>query len=174
MVNERNVRELIINIAKGEVTPSVELLYLEVREDCYRIAKSILHDAHIAEDAVSELFLNIKGIAEKCKNPDKAWRYLGKCQKNISLNMLRKRKYHINIDDVHTLEIASGGRGMSVEELIMYINSILMPLEAEIIVKKIIYKYTLKEISDIMKISTGKVERLHLKALARLRKHFAK
>lgn len=71
-----------------------EQIYLDNRQMAFQIAKRILHDASLAEDAVSEAFLRIAEIFQKIHrlNSHKMQYYIVVTVKNTCFNMLKKGK----------------------------------------------------------------------------------
>lgn len=69
-----------------------EQIYLDNRQMAFQIAKRILHDASLAEDAVSEAFLRIAEIFPKIHhlNSHKMQYYIVVTVRNTCFNMLKK------------------------------------------------------------------------------------
>ncbi|MDD6059453.1 MAG: sigma-70 family RNA polymerase sigma factor [Ruminococcus sp.] len=71
-----------------------EQIYLDNRQMAFQIAKRILHDASLAEDAVSEAFLCIAEIFQKIHhlNSHKMQYYIVVTVRNTCFNMLKNGK----------------------------------------------------------------------------------
>lgn len=67
----------------------------------FRIAKGILHDAHLAEDAVSEAFVRIIDNLEKINLSDrnKTKGFVVIIVRHIAIDMLRRQKRFVPLDD---------------------------------------------------------------------------
>lgn len=71
-----------------------ERLYLDNRQNAYAVAYKILHDEALAEDAVSETFLQIAKVFDKISHQDmrRLHHYVASATRNTALNMLKKEK----------------------------------------------------------------------------------
>ena len=77
-------------------------LYDKYRNLMFYIAKDILKDDHLAEDAVQEAFINISKNLDKVREPvsSETRRFVSVIVRNVSLNMAMKRSHEIPVDDL--------------------------------------------------------------------------
>ena len=93
----------LIMTLSNEEREHIEEMYLEYKDILFRIAKSILKDEYLAEDAVNITFINM--IPHLYKFPDvkchSTKRYLIVVVRNTSYQIYRKRKKEKNISLEH-------------------------------------------------------------------------
>ena len=70
------------------------------------IARAILHDWHLAEDASQEALAKVARNLKKLRNPDKFAGWLATTVRNAAKDMLRRQKPLGAIDDVDEMEVA--------------------------------------------------------------------
>ena len=81
---------------------SFVLMYEKYRNLMFHIAKNILHDDFLAEDAVHDALVAIAKNFEKVHEPvsKETRRYVSTIVRNISLNMAVRRGYETPVDDM--------------------------------------------------------------------------
>ena len=137
-------------------------LYTKYEQKMYRVAMSILHNKHSAEDAVHEAFLRIiNKLSELTFDNDKKTEALVVIiVKRISLNMLKKEK-HTEINEIlyETAEdeaAALAFRQIEENSAVEVIN--MLPDELrEIIALRYIFKIDVSTIANAMGLSTAAV-----------------
>lgn len=137
-------------------------LYTKYEQKMYRVAMSILHNNHSAEDAVHEAFLRIiNKLSELTFDNDKKTEALVVIiVKRISLNMLKKEK-HTEINEIldETAEdeaAALAFRQIEENSAVEVIN--MLPDELrEIIALRYIFKSDVSTIANAMGLSTAAV-----------------
>lgn len=82
-----------------------EKIYLAHRQAMYYAAFRILQDAHEAEDAVHQAFLRILPGLEKINEKDchKTRAYLVIITENAAIDIYRKRRKHISLEDLENM-----------------------------------------------------------------------
>lgn len=89
----------------GEERSEFEKLYYTYRNLMFYIANNILHDQHLAEDAVSETFIKLAERFDKILelgdiNGKRTKAYVAASVKNTALNILKKEKHTISDEDI--------------------------------------------------------------------------
>ncbi|ADY57027.1 RNA polymerase, sigma-24 subunit, ECF subfamily [Syntrophobotulus glycolicus DSM 8271] len=159
-------------IQNKEDRSRLEALYQEHVSLMYKVAKRILNDEHLAQDAVQEAFINILNHVDKIFNID--------CNKirvlfviivrNTAIDIYRQRKKQSGIL-TETPEEDLSDPGPSVEEILIR-NEILTgvaekmkklyPPYADILSLKYSYQYTNEEISRLLNLTPENTRtRLH-------------
>ncbi len=79
-----------------------ERIYIHYRQLMFYIAKNILDDEFLSEDAVHDAFINIAKSLENISDAicPRTKRYVVIIVRNISLNMLKKQKLSEDIEDM--------------------------------------------------------------------------
>lgn len=142
-------------------------LYKQYSSTMLYIANSILHDIHLAEDAVSEAFIKIINNLDKI-NIDDCYRTRGFVViivRNIALDMLRKKKRSKETmvdyyDDSIPYE-ESNFENITVEEAYQKVIRCIGRLNknySDILYLKIEFDYSYKEIGNLLGITQGNVK----------------
>lgn len=131
-----------------------EELYYRYREPMFRVAQSVLHDTHMAEDAVSEAFLAIARHFEKIRFASESSKiaYCVIVSRNQAITIYRKRKSEME----RTCEIpentaAPNALGNDRTDL----QQAMLQLPAkykDILILKYHYGFTVKEIADMFSL----------------------
>lgn len=144
-----------------------EQIYNNYRHTMYYVAKGILKDNYLSEDAVHNAFINIAknmdNISEVKSNSTKA--YVVVIVRNISLNILKKQNKIVNIE-TYCDELSTDSYSLEDEVLSeLSFNSIVDKItELPVIYKDILYltyveNLKTKEIADIISISNETVKK---------------
>lgn len=104
---KKRISELIVRVGKGDER-SLVLLYKETAPRLMSIALALLRSKQDAEDAVSETFVRVVRYAAGFKRRDNGYGWLATITRNCANDILKKRREHINIDEVFGLT-GSGG-----------------------------------------------------------------
>ena len=149
---------------------SFEMVYAQVAPDLYKVALYTLGDAHDAEDAVSEAFLEaFKGI----KNLRDENRFVPWIMKILSIRCKRKigqyikDKNSIDIDEIINLSAPDGDLTQRTEVL-SALNQ-LKPEERMIVVLSVLQGYTTREIAGFLSCPLGTISSKLHRSLKKLR-----
>lgn len=146
-----------------------EQLYIEYRQIMFYVAKSILKDEHLAEDALHQAFLklidNLNKINEiKCHTTKG---FLVVIVKSVSLNILKKRKKQ-QIDSIDSYDNQIANENYNLENEVVNKNEHdrliqcilkLPPQYANILILKYSHELNTKEIAKILGISSSNVRK---------------
>lgn len=161
-------------IDSDESKDKFEVLYLKYRKQMKRIAYRILGDEHLAEDAVHNAFIKIISNLEKFNEID--------CQqtrnliviiiRSVSIDMYRKRNKEFENTDTSERELSVKTDFSAVE-----VSDILKGIEAlpqiyrDVLLLKIEYGYTDREIANLLGIKVDTVSKRLERARKQLEKH---
>lgn len=158
-MNNMNIKlSTIFELLKNYDSYGFKLLYDNYFRVMYGVAFSICRDDEISKDAIQNTMLNLYKLNSN-KYPTKnelSWLY--KVVKNETLQLLRKEKKEISIDDISEIPVLD----KSIETLVdmdscnHLINS-LNEQQRQIVTLKIICGLSHKEISDMLNIPIGTV-----------------
>lgn len=143
-------------------------LYMTYRDQMYRVADSILHNHHDAEDAVHQAFLS---IAENIDIVDlsisqRARSYVITIVENKAIDLYRTKQRHPAEEfDDNLIGIHIDYTGSNV---IAECMSRLPPRYRELLILKYVHCYTFKETASIMGITEVNAKKLALRAKEKL------
>ncbi len=165
-------------IEAAEDKSKFERLYYEYKKLMKYIAKDMLKDEYLAEDAVHEAFIkltrHINGIDENDRHKTKAFIVI--IVKSVCLDMLRKdkRDKSFSLEEIDNMGYVGNDlfENIELEHLYSTIES-LSDTYREVIELKVYYDLTDKEISDILCINNATVRKRLQRAREILKKEFA-
>lgn len=145
-----------------------ERLYYAYRKLMYKVAFDILHDKHLAEDAIGEAFVkiikNLHKIGEE--NCPRTKNFLVIICRNTAINMYNKRNKQCYYDE--TVDTLSDIASPSTEELVITKESILAvsevikglkPIYRDVIFLTRVYAYSVKDTATLLGISEDAVKK---------------
>lgn len=163
-----------VEAAKKGDKDSFAQVYQSIASDLYKVAYYTLGNAHDAEDAVSEAFLEAyKGIASlRDSSSFKAWmmKILSvRCKRKITEYI--KGKVVFDIDDFMTTLTDESDISADVSQQVTVVSAMskLSSQERMVVVLSVLQGYTTREISEIMSAPQGTISSKLHRALAKLR-----
>jgi RNA polymerase sigma factor (sigma-70 family) len=157
-MDDMHLSVLISKVANRDME-AFEELYKIMKRGVYSFALSHANNRQLAEDIVQETFLHILKASENYshQNP-KAW--ILTISRNVSLNMLRKRKNEIlSYEDVDSDMVSIGDfvDGICNSTIIQILLTKLEPSERQIIVLHLVSELKHREIAEILELPLGTV-----------------
>ena len=161
------MENLLLNLKRKDKLAFKELYY-SYNKLLYYVALSLVKDINIANDIVSDTFLNFMEHIDKLEDIN-IKSYLTTSCKNLCLNYLNKNKRNINIEDILYKE---GINTHNKIDLQLTLDEVLTKDEALIVTLKIIHNYTFKNISEDFNINIDKVKNTYYKAVGKLKEYY--
>ena len=164
-VNNQELKEIFSNFSENKST-NFEKLYSKYKNIVYGIAFSILKNKTDAEDVVQIVFTKIYELDSSKFPTDKESSWLYSLTKNESLNVLKKAKNKVSLDNIYEIE----DKNNDIDKSIDYIqfNKLISKLsdrEKEIVSLKILSGFSFKEISALINEPIGTVKWRYYKSL---------
>ncbi len=173
-------------IDKSE-SEKIRFLYEKYKKIMYRSAKYILKDSELAEDAVHQTFLRVVNNLHKIdiENDVKTKNFLVIICKNVAINMYNKNS-EIN-DNITYLDFDSDKKNdiefvktpklepcnvlITKENVTTIVKAIeeLPEIYRDVIILERFYGYSLKEISELLKIPYGTIKKRSERAREKLK-----
>lgn len=154
--------ELIRKIKEGDTSAFRQLVYIH-KDVSLSLAVSILKDAVLAEDVLQDVFIKVfhKLHTFSFKSSFTTWLY--RIVVNTSYNELKKKKYHLSIDDSESTYVISAisKDTMSESDQKKYIQLALERLRPdESLVLRLFYlcELSIKEIEVITRFKPSKIK----------------
>ncbi len=144
-----------------------ETLYYAYRSSMFRIAYAVLHDHHLAEDALSEAFLNIARNMQKISamSGQEREKYFVIIIRNCAIDIYRKRQTEWdNLTELETLP--EQVQGASIDEAVFSQDSYQRLLEAiaslpetykDVMQLYYIYDHSAAEIAELLQLKENTV-----------------
>lgn len=175
MVREVNIDAAVVVSARAGDAESFSLLYEQVQDELYKYALYTLGNAHDAEDAVADTFVEAyKGISGlRDENAFKAWifRILSARMKR-KIGDIIKRKNTMNIEDFVGEFTAQTDVERETSDRVILLGALgrLSNEERMIVVLSAVQGYTTREIAEMLGCPHGTVSSKLHRALLKMRK----
>ncbi len=160
----------LIKRIKAKDEEAFEIVYDKYESLIYYIALSITKNKQNAEEIVQDTFLKMFNSIENYCEKGKFKEWLTQIARNLSYNKVTRDKEQNTIRDDEIVNSAPGGQ--SSIDFILTIQGILDEESAQIVILKIKYNYSFKEIAQFMGQSIGKVQGLYYPAMKKIKKEF--
>jgi RNA polymerase sigma-70 factor (ECF subfamily) len=163
------------DVNRAPLTEELDQIFREHHLLVYRTAYGVTGSREDAQDIVQTIFLRL--LKRECppdlmKNP-KA--YLYRAAVNASLNTIRSRRHHVQVEDAKSLEKAAvSSEAETAEELHQRLYSAIAKLDPEsgqILILRYVHGYSIADIAKLLGKSSGLIACWLFRARARLKRH---
>ena len=146
-----------------------EKVFEEYKNLVFYECMQILHNREDSEDTLQETFIEFFNKIDTYDDKIDIKLTLISIAKYRALDLYRRnQKSKESLSD--NMDIY--GKDDSEESLILNLNNALSPIETEIVVKKIVYDFTFKQISIDQNMTLGEVQAAYYRALPKLKKFY--
>lgn len=169
-VRKMVVNHKIIERLKRKDEEAFELVYYEYSNLIYYIAFSITKNREDSEEVLQDTFINMFNSIENYKESNKFKQWLMQIARNLSYNKVSRNKEINNIRDeeyINTLPAKN-----EEIDLILTIKGILDMEASNIVILRIVYNLTFKEIAEECNMSLSMVQSIYYQSLKKLKKEF--
>lgn len=188
MAMEENESQLIERVCSGDLY-AFEGIVERYKKKVYYIAYDIVGDHHEAEDVSQEVFIKMYRALDRFRKDAKMSSWLYQIAVNTSIDSLRRKKIkpRINVEDldrvgVREQSLASASPEANPERRAVasimqeHIDQALdkiTPQERAVFVMRHYNEFKIREIADVLDVSSGTVKSLLFRALKKLRKELS-
>ena len=147
-----------------------EIIYRKYEGLIYYIALSITKNKDDAEEVVQDTFLNMFNSIDTYEEKNKFKQWLMQIARNLSYNKVTRNKEKDTIkDEEYINKTASNDDSI---DYILTIKNTLDEISSHIIISKIVYNFSFKEIAKDLNMSVGQVQGIYYQSLKKLKKVF--
>ena len=167
-INVSEFNQLLQGI-KADSQQAFGEFYQKYAQRIVNIAYAYVGKIGLAEDVLDEIMLKIVKLAKKGKYIEKPEAWLVTLVKNYCLNILKKAKKQVLCSDIHIqddFELAES------ESMFKDYLECLDEKEKLVIVLKVSFGYTIKEIANELKMSESSIEKIFFKAKEKIFEKF--
>jgi RNA polymerase sigma-70 factor (ECF subfamily) len=188
MEMEENETNLIERVCSGDIYAFQEIVE-RYKKKVYYIAYDIVGDFHEAEDISQEVFIKMYRALNRFRKDAKMSSWLFQIAVNTSIDSLRRRKAkpRINVGDIEqvgvrekalestNLEADPERRAVAtlMQEHIDLALHKITPQERAVFMMRHYNEFKIREIADVLEVSSGTVKSLLFRALKKLRKELS-
>lgn len=157
------------------VTTAFEVLAKRYQERLLRTCNRHLFSFYDAEEAVHETLLRVFHHLPQFKGDSSFKTWLFRIAHNESVNILRKRKNHLSLDDPGDIAVEEISRSENLDAVLAsrQANRLLAHLSQEdrtVVVFRLVAELEFQEIADILQQNLSTVKMRYQRALEKLRK----
>ena len=160
----------IIRRLKERDEEAFEIVYDEYENLIYYIAYSITKNRENAEEIVQDTFLRMFNSIRSYDEKGKFKQWLMQIARNLSYNKVTRDKERDNVYDEEALRTVKAAP--STAHIILTIQGILDEDSANIVILRVIYNFSFKEIAEETNLSIGKVQSMYYSSMKILKKEF--
>ena len=162
--------QAICKLSEGDMT-SLAVLYDCMSRQMYALALSILKNTADAEDALQETFVKVVQRIDTYREGGNARAWLLSITRNVAIDMVRKRKTTVSVEDPTVLETVASyedpAQKLSIDEALMRLSQ----TDREIVVQKAVWGMRFGEIAELVGMQKSAVEKRYHRALAKLKSY---
>lgn len=160
----------LIKKIKQRDEEAFEIIYNKYEGLIYYIALSITKNKEDAEEVVQDTFVNMFNSINSYQEKNKFKQWLMQIARNLSYNKVTRNKEKNNIHDEEI--IANTASQENKYDIIFTINNSLDEVSSKIVILKVVYNFSFKEIGEEMNMSVNQVQGIYYQSLKRLKKVF--
>ena len=188
MAMEENETNLVERVCSGDMNAFQEIVE-RYKKKVYYIAYDIVGDFHEAEDISQEVFIKMYRALDRFRKDAKMSSWLYQIAVNTAIDSLRKRKAkpRINVEDIEQVGVRDQAfqsaspeadperRAVAtlMQEHIDLALQKITPQERAVFVMRHYNEFKIREIADVLEVSSGTVKSLLFRALKKLRKELS-
>lgn len=155
---------------KNKDEDTFKKIYDEYEKLIYFIALQITKNKETAEEVVQDTFLKMLNSIDSYTENGKFKEWLMTICRNISYNRITRDKEKDTLkDDSITDNVSAKSND---QDILLTINGILDELSASVVIYRIYYDLSFKEIANYYEMSLGTIQGIYYKAIKTLRKEF--
>ncbi len=160
---------LIKKIKQGN-EEAFEIIYRKYEGLIYYIALSITKNKEDAEEVVQDTFVNMFNSISTYQEKNKFKQWLMQIARNLSYNKVTRNKAKDDIHDDHYINTTTSSDNQY--DIIFTINNTLDEISSKIVILKLVYNFSFKEIAEDLNMSVNQVQGIYYQSLKRLKKVF--
>ena len=143
--------------------------YQETKQKVFYNIYSILKDTSLSEDALQETYIKFLKNRENLKKDQNIIGYLFVISRNISLDIIKKRKKETELSD-YELVNAHEEKSPYVDDVMEKMKKILKDQEFQIVIMHLVNDMTHKEIAKLLNKPLGTITWAYNNAIKKIRK----
>lgn len=160
----------IIEFTKGE-KDALSVIYDCMARLIFSVAYAITGNYQDAENALQDTIIEITKYAHTYRGGSNAKAWILAMARHCSIDIVRKRKSVVSMEDTETMGIPETESDLSRLEVLDML-SILDEEEKQCLILRLYAKMPHKEIADIMKISVASAQKKYQRAVRKLKDYY--
>ena len=164
-----NMKEVVKGLKERD-EDAFKLVYDEYEKLIYYIAYSITKSRENSEEIVQDTFLRMFNTIYLYEEKGKFKQWLCEIARNLSYNKVTRDKEKNTIKNEEVVHLVKSPKSNA--DIILTIEGILEPFDANIVILRIVYDFSFREIAEYIDETIGKVQSTYYAAMEKLKKEF--
>ena len=164
-----NMKEIVKGLKERD-EEAFKIVYDEYEKLIYYIAYSITKNKENSEEIVQDTFLRMFNTIYLYEEKGKFKQWLCEIARNLSYNKVTRDKEKNTIKNEEVVNLTTSPKSSA--DIILTIEGILEPFDATIVIIRIVYDFSFREIAESINETIGKVQSTYYSALEKLKKEF--
>ena len=164
-----NMKEIVKGLKERD-EEAFKIVYDEYEKLIYYIAYSITKNKENSEEIVQDTFLRMFNTIYLYEEKGKFKQWLCEIARNLSYNKVTRDKEKNTIRNEEVVNLTTSPKSSA--DIILTIEGILDPFDANIVILRIVYDFSFREIAETISETIGKVQSTYYSALEKLKKEF--
>ena len=160
----------IIEFSKGD-KDALSGIYDCMARMIFSVAYAITGNYQDAENALQDTIIEITKYAHTYRGGSNAKAWILAMARHCSIDIVRKRKSIVSIEDTSTMDIPETGSDLSRLEVLDML-SVLDGEEKQCLILRLYAKMPYKEIADIMRISVASAQKKYQRSVRKLKDYY--
>ena len=167
LICEHMCKKALTEIASGDKT-QLTVIYDCLGRQIFTLSLSILGNQSDAEDAMQDTFLKVLKHVDTYRKDGSATSWVLSIARNSSLDIMRKRRYDLDVDELPVSDEPSyTDGGPDVSDMLKCLDE----TDREIVTLKTVSGMKYKDIASVTGLSVAAVQKRHQRALEKLREY---
>lgn len=168
------MNKLTVSTLKKRKRKDFEKIYNTYYKLVFYVSYVIVKDQELAQDIMQDTFVNFMNHIEDYSEEGKVKQYLTTISRNLSYNAIKKKSNTEILNEEIFATKGSVDKSIQEIELKLTLENTLSLEESNIVILKILYDYSFKEIAEELGQSLGTIQAKYYKALEKLKLYFGK
>lgn len=164
IITQRTIENL-----KNRDEKTFNKIYREYEGLIYYVCYSITHNKEVSEELMQDTFIKLLTSLDTYKENGHFKQYLMQIARNLSKNYLTRVQNKENIMAVDVSELQIENNTEDNLKVILELNGLLSPIEADIVIKKIVYSFKFIEIAEDNNLTLGETQAIYYRALQKVK-----
>lgn len=165
------ITKKVIEKLKRRDEATFNKIYQEYEGLIYYICYSITLNKEVSEELMQDTFVKLLTSLDNYSEDGHFKQYLMQIARNLSKNyVMRTKNKEVYFEDDAYLNYATDDTKEA--KMIIELEGLLNPLEADIVIKKVVYNFKFKEIAEDNKLTLGETQSIYYRAIEKVRKAY--
>lgn len=165
------ITKKVIEKLKKRDEATFNKIYQEYEGLIYYVCYSITLNKEVSEELMQDTFVKLLTSLDNYSEDGHFKQYIMQIARNLSKNyVMRIKNKEIYLEDEVYQNYADNDSQEA--KMIIELEGLLNPLEADIVIKKVVYNFKFKEIAEDNKLTIGETQAIYYRAIEKVKKAY--